>query len=127
MLITEIQSQIGETVKDIENVAGLFEKNTLVSQQAGSFFDGVNASVESMNGHNQELQDGLCAFVEAKDNITTAFGAIEESTGSCLAYSEQALDITVKQTEAVSQLKEFARRLETLSGELNDKLEGFQA
>ncbi len=127
LLITEIQSQIGETVKDIENVAGLFEKNTMVSQRAGSFFDGINSSIGSMNGYNQDLQSGLCAFVEAKDNITTAFGVIEESTGSCLAYSEQALDITVKQTEAVSQLKEFARKLEALSVELNEKLEGFQA
>lgn len=127
VLITEIQSQIGETVKDIENVAGLFENNTMVSQRAGSFFDGIHSSVESMNGHNQALQDGLQAFVEAKDNITTAFGVIEESTGSCLAYSEQALEITVKQTEAVSQLKEFAGKLEALSGELNEKMEGFQA
>lgn len=127
VLITEIQLQIGETVKDIENVAGLFENNTMVSQRAGSFFDGIHSSVESMNGHNQALQDGLQAFVEAKDNITTAFGVIEESTGSCLAYSEQALEITVKQTEAVSQLKEFAGKLEALSGELNEKMEGFQA
>ncbi len=127
VLIMEIQSQIGETVKDIEDVVGLFEKNSTVSQQVGSFFDGINMSVESLNGNNQELQSGLCAFVEAKDDITTAFQTIEENTGSCLDYSAQALDITVKQAEAVSQLKEFAQKLETMSGELNNKLEGFQA
>ncbi len=127
VLIMEIQSQISETVKDIENVADLSEKSTVVSQQVGSLFDGINTSVESMDGNNQGLQSGLCAFVEAKDNITTAFQAIEESTDSCLAYSAQALDITVKQAEAVSQLKEFAQKLGAMSGELNDKLEGFQA
>lgn len=127
LLITEIQSQIGETVHDIEGVAGLFEKNTVVSEKVRGFFDEVHASIETMDGYNRELQGGLQAFVEAKDNITAAFGDIAESTGSCLSYSEQALDITVKQTEAVSQLKEFAQKLEAMSGELNEKMESFKA
>lgn len=126
LLITEIQSQVGETVKEIERVVGLFGKNTAVSEKVSSFFNEINASIESMDGHNQKLEEGLRAFVEAKDNITTAFGAIEESTASCLTYSEQALGITVKQTEAVSQLKEFAQKWEALSGELSDKLKGFK-
>lgn len=127
LLITEIQSQIGETVSDIENVAGLFEKNTTVSEKVSGIFDEIEASIESMDEYNRELQGGLLAFVEAKNNITAAFGVIEESTGSCLSYSEQALDITVKQTEAVTQLKEFARKLENLSEELNEKMKSFKA
>lgn len=125
-LIVEIQSQIDDTVEDIKSTAGLTEGNLAVAEKVRGFFVEISNSATDMNAHNQELHTGLSAFVEAKDDITAAFEDIDKNTGSCLAYSERALQISSEQTETVSRLEEFSRRLESLSGELLEKLEGFQ-
>jgi len=126
LIITQIQSQIGETVSDIENATELFETNSAVAGKVQMFFDETRESITVMDKCNQELYMGLQAFEEAKNDITTAFGAIEDSTDCCRSYSEQAMHTTVRQTEAVLRLKEFAQRLDTLSEELNVKLEEFK-
>lgn len=126
LLITEIQSQISRTVNDIKNSAGLFENNSMVAGKVQNIFDEIDTYITVLDGHNQKLDTGLQRFVEAKDNITTAFEAIEDNTSSCLSYSEQALHITVEQTTSVVQLKEFAQELDDLSRNLNKKLEEFK-
>lgn len=127
LLVIEIQSQIAWTVNDIENLARLFEANSVAAGKVLNVFDVINSSIAAIDRYNQELYTGLKEFTRAKDNITDAFGIIEDSTKSCLSYSEQALGITLKQTEDVLQLKEFTQSLDILSGELDERLESFQA
>ena len=65
--------------------------------------------------------------MEAKENITDAFENIDSSSGYCLTYSEEAMQISEKQVQVISQLKEFAGRLEHLASELHDQIGSFQA
>ncbi len=90
LLVTEIQSQIAGTVNDIENLARLFEANSVAAGKVLNVFDVINSSIAAIDRYNQELYTGLKEFTRAKDNITDAFGIIEDSTKSCLSYSEQA-------------------------------------
>ncbi len=126
LLVTEIQSQIGRTVNDIKSSVGLFEINSTVAEKVENIFDEINNYITILDGHNQKLDIGLQKFVEAKNNITTAFEAIEDNTSSCLSYSEQALHITIEQTTSIVHLKEFAQELDSLSKNLNKKLEEFK-
>lgn len=126
-LIVEIQSQIEETVSEIEDVAKLFTQSTQISGKVRSTFDEIAASITDIDSRNHMLYDGLKEFVTAKEDITEAFESIDNSSGACLTYSEQAMQISVQQISAVSQLKDFARRLDELAIELRNKVSSFNA
>lgn len=125
-LIIEIQAQINDTVSDIEGVAALLSQGSQVSAKVRSTFDEIAGTVSDMDAHNRMLYSGLQEFVEAKENITDAFENIDSSSGCCLTYSEQAVQISEKQVQIISQLKEFAGRMENLASELNEKVSAFQ-
>lgn len=124
-LIVEIQSQIDETVYEIEDVAKLFAQNTQITGKVRNTFDDIAASIEDMDQRNHELYNGLKEFVAAKEDITEAFGNIHVSSESCLDYSEQAMQISMQQIQAVSQLKDFAQKLDDLSAGLSDRVSSF--
>ena len=126
-LIVEIQSQIEETVSEIEDVAKLFTQSTQISGKVRSTFDEIAASITDIDSRNHMLYDGLKEFVTAKEDITEAFESIDNSSGACLTYSEQAMQISVQQITAVSQLKAFARKLDDLAIELRNKVSSFSA
>lgn len=126
-LIMEIQSQIDETVREIEGVAKLFAQNTQITGKVRGTFDDIAASIEDMDQRNRELYNGLKEFVVAKEDITEAFGSIDASSESCLNYSEQAMQISMQQIQAVSQLKDFAKRLDDLSADLSSRVKSFRA
>ena len=126
-LIMEIQSQIDETVREIEGVAKLFAQSTQITGKVRGTFDDIAASIEDMDQRNHELYNGLKEFVAAKEDITEAFGSIDVSSESCLNYSEQAMQISMQQIQAVSQLKDFARRLDDLSADLSGRVKSFSA
>ena len=126
-LIMEIQSQIDETVTEIENVAGLFAQNTQITGKVRGTFDDIAVSVEDMDQRNHELYSGLQEFVAAKEDITEAFGSIDASSESCLSYSDQAMRISMQQIQAVSQLRDFAQRLDGLAAGLSDRVKSFHA
>ena len=126
-LIVEIQSQIDVTVTEIEDVAGLFTQNSEITQKVRGTFDDIAVSIVDLDGRNRTLYGGLEEFVTAKENITEAFESIDGSSEYCLTYSEQAMQISIQQSTAVSQLKDFARRLDDLAVELNDKVGSFNA
>lgn len=124
-LIMEIQAQIDETVAEIEDVAGLFAQNTQITGKVRGTFDDIAASIEDMDQRNHGLYGGLQEFVAAKEDITEAFGNIDVSSESCLSYSDQAMQISMQQIQAVSQLKDFARRLDDLAAGLSDRMKSF--
>lgn len=126
-LIMEIQDQIEETVSEIEGVAKLFTQSAQITGKVRGTFDEIAASVTDMDNRNQVLYNGLQEFVAAKEDITEAFENIDNSSKYCLDYSEQAMRISVQQIAAVSQLKDFARKLDNLVTELNDKVNSFSA
>lgn len=126
-LIMEIQSQIDETVAEIEDVAGLFAQNTQITGKVRGTFDDIAVSIEDMDQRNHGLYSGLQEFVAAKEDITEAFGNIDVSSESCLSYSDQAMQISMQQIQAVSQLKDFARRLDDLAAGLSDRVKSFHA
>lgn len=126
-LIMEVQSQINETVSEIEDVATMLTKSSQVTGKVRSIFDEIAGSVADMDSHNHVLYDGLREFVSAKENITDAFESIDSSSGYCLTYSTQAMQISIQQVETISRLKEFAGRLDVLAAELNEKVSSFQA
>lgn len=126
-LIMEIQSQIDMTVTEIGDVAGLFAQNTQITGKVRGTFDEIAASIEDMDQRNHKLYSGLQEFVAAKEDITEAFGSINVSSESCLTYSDQAMQISMQQIQAVSQLKEFAQRLDDLAAGLSGKVRSFHA
>lgn len=126
-LIMEIQAQIEETVSEIEDVAKLFTQSAQITGKVRGTFDEIAASVTDMDNRNQVLYNGLQEFVAAKEDITEAFESIDSSSKYCLDYSEQAMQISVQQISAVSQLKDFAQKLDNLVAELNDKVNSFSA
>lgn len=80
-LIMEIQSQIDETVTEIEDVARLFAQNTQITGKVRGTFDDIADSIEDMDQRNHELYGGLKEFVAAKEDITEAFGIIDTQFG----------------------------------------------
>lgn len=126
-LIMEIQSQIDETVAEIEDVAELFAHSSGITGKVRKSFDEIAGSIADMDSRNQVLYTGLEGFVAAKENITEAFERIDSGSDSCLTYSEQAMQISMQQIQAVSQLKDFAVKLDNLAVELNDKVSAFHA
>lgn len=126
-LIMEIQAQINETVSEIEDVAALLSQGSQVTSMVRITFDEIAGTVSDIDQHNRVLYNGLQEFVEAKENITDAFENIDSSSGYCLTYSEEAMQISEKQVQVISQLKEFAGRLEHLASELHDQIGSFQA
>ncbi len=71
------------------------------------------------------MYNGLQEFLEVKETITDAFENIDSSLGCSLTYSEQAMQISEKRVQIISQLKEFAGRMENLASESNDKVSAF--
>lgn len=126
-LIMEIQAQINETVSEIEDVAALLSQGSQVTSKVRITFDEIAGTVSDIDQHNRVLYNGLQEFVEAKENITDAFENIDSSSSYCLTYSEEAMQISEKQVQVISQLKEFAGRLEHLASELHDQIGSFQA
>lgn len=126
-LIMEIQSQIDGTVAEIENVAEMFSQESRITGHVRETFDEIAESIADMDRRNQVLYSGLEEFVTAKENITDAFGSIDNDSEQCLAYSEQAMHVSVEQIQTVSRLKDFAVRLDKLAVELNDKVSVFHS
>ena len=124
-LIGEIQSQIDETVTEIGGVAELFSRNSRVTGKVRAAFAEIADSVADIDRRNMTLYDGLAGFVAAKEDITGAFGSIDGGLDNCLTYSGEAMQISTQQTESVSQLKDFARRLDGLAEALTDKVNTF--
>lgn len=125
-LIVEIQDKINGTVSEIGSVAELLAQGSQVTGRVRSTFDEIAGSVTDMDRHNRTLYGGLKEFVAAKEDITDAFENIDSSSGYCRTYSEQAMQISVQQVQTISQLKEFAGRLERLAMELGDKVSSFR-
>lgn len=126
-LIIEIQTKINGTVLEIENVAKMLAQSAQITGRVRGTFDEIATTVGDMDSHNRVLYGGLQEFVAAKENITGAFEDIDSSSGYCLTYSEQAMQISMQQVQAISQLKDFAGRLDLLASELGDKVNSFQA
>lgn len=124
-LIGEIQSQIDETAAEIGGVAELFARNSRVTGKVRETFAEIADSVADIDQRNTALYDGLAGFVSAKEDITGAFGSIDGGLDNCLTYSEQAVQVAMGQTEAVSQMKDFARRLDWLAEMLTNKVNTF--
>lgn len=124
-LIVEIQSQIDLTVSEIETVAEFFAQNSKIADRVRTSFGEIAGSIADMDDRNHVLYGGLQEFVTAKENITGAFRSIDDGAGSCLTYSEQAMQNSARQIKAVSQLEEFAGKLDKLSAELNEKVSSF--
>lgn len=125
-LIMEIQSKINDTVSEIGNVAQMLTQSARITGRVRGTFDEIAGSVAEMDRHNHVLYSGLQAFVTAKENITEAFESIDSGSGYCLTSSEQAMEISARQVQTISQLKEFAGRLDRLAVELHDKVGSFR-
>lgn len=125
-LIVQIQTLIAETVNDISSVADLSANNFEIMEKVRTVFGEIAGSVSDMERHNQSLHTGLRGFTAAKENITSAFEEIDGSSTACLTYSGQAMEISLKQIDTVSQLREFAQRLDTLSTELEENVRSFK-
>lgn len=126
-LIAQVQSQINETVTEIKEVAELSASNFQVTEKVRGVFGSIAESVSDMDRRNHSLHTGLGEFTAAKENITSAFEKIDESSAACLEYSDQAMQISLRQSQAVSQLKGFAQRLDELSEELGEKVKTFKS
>lgn len=126
-LIGDIQSQIDETVSEIEAVTDLFAQNARITDKVRRAFDEIADSMADMDSRNHMLHDGLREFVSARENITEAFENIHKDSDRCLDYSEQAMQISAQQIETVAQLEAFAGRLDSLGAELNDKVNLFHS
>lgn len=124
-LIGEIQSQIDMTVSEIEDVAQEFAQNSSITGKVRSNFDEIAASMADMNQRNQILYGGLEEFETAKESIVEAFKEVDQSSQSCLSYSEQAMEISEGQVQSVTQLKDFADRLDHLAEELKCEVNAF--
>lgn len=125
-LVAEILSQINDTVKEIDHVAGLFEQNAAIARKVYEIFETVSDTISNISRGNHDLSDGLQEFIQAKDNITSSFEDIDNNTGVCLTYSEQVLEASGEQVNAVSHLRDFADKLDTLAAELKEKTEMFK-
>lgn len=126
VLIKEIQSQINITVQEIGTTAGLFAQNSQIAESVHTVFGEFSGIILDMEEQNHVLSERLQEFLQTEDNITTSFSDIDSNTGSCLAFSEQALQVSKEQTKAVSRLNDFAQKLDALSAELNEKTEMFK-
>lgn len=124
-LIREIQAQIDETVSEIEDVADEFAHNSSITGKVRSNFDEIAGSIADMDQRNQVLYGGLEKFETAKESIIEAFRGIDQSSQSCLGYSEQAREISVSQIQSVTQLREFADNLDHLAEELKCEVNAF--
>lgn len=122
----QIQTLITETVNNISSVADLSANNFEIMEKVRNVFGEIADSVSDMAQHNQSLHTGLRQFTAAKENMTSAFTEINDSSTACLTYSEQAMQISLQQIETVSQLREFAQRLDVLSTELENNVRAFK-
>lgn len=125
-LIREVQDQINETVSGLDSAAGLFEQNSQVAGKVHVAFADISDKIQFMDREKQTLYQGLQTFMQAGEEINIAFEEIDKNTEYCNTYSGKALQVSAEQTQVVSNLNEFVDQMDTLSAELDEKVQRFQ-
>jgi methyl-accepting chemotaxis protein len=125
-LLGEVQTQIKETVDDLHQVAERFEENARLAGEMHDVFSSIEGSIRSMGEEDEALSHKLQTFVYAEEDINSSFAEINKNANNCSTYSNQALQISVKQAKSVSALNNFAEKLDAMSTELTAKAETFQ-
>jgi methyl-accepting chemotaxis protein len=126
VLISEIQTQIDQTVHGLQEVAGMFQQNSQIAGDVHGVFGNIEASIRDIGAEDQAMSQELQTFADAEKNITTSFADINKNANDCSTYSARALQISTEQTQSVSALMDFIKNLDVLSTELSTEIEAFQ-
>jgi len=125
-IIVDIQGVSQETVTVMNEVSEMNEQQNLALGDVNVAFDkifssvdGISTQIETVTMELESLNDSKNQLVSAVNNIS----AISEETAAATEEVEGSME---EQTRAVEQVAESADRLNTLSSELNEKIEFFK-
>ena len=125
-IIVDIQGVSQETVTVMNEVSEMNDQQNLALGDVNVAFDkifssvdGISTQIETVTMELESLNDSKNQLVSAVNNIS----AISEETAAATEEVEGSME---EQTRAVEQVAESADRLNSLSSELNEKIEFFK-
>lgn len=125
-LIKEIQTQIMETVTEIQQYGQTFEGIAEVSEKVQEAFSEIEGNIGVLDGINGSLADEMQEFIRATQVLTASYEVIEKNTDLCMQDSREALAISDKQSEVSRALEQWAGNLHTQAVELKEKTKNFK-
>lgn len=125
-LVGEIQTQILDTVNEIQQYGQTFDGIAEVSVKVQAAFREIEENVGVLDGINGRLADEMQGFIEATEVLKTSYEVIEKNTDLCMQDSKEALTISDRQGEVSHKLEEWANNLQKQAQELSEKTENFK-
>lgn len=125
-IIVDIQSVSKETVHVMNEVTEMNDQQNTALIDVNQSFDKIFSSVEGISRQIETVTEELKGLDDSKNKLVTAvnnISAISEETAAATEEVEISMD---EQTNAVEQVALSAERLNTLSSELNRKIDFFK-
>lgn len=125
-LVHEIQSQIMETVKEIQRYGEIFNRNIDVSAKVQEAFAQMGSNIRVLGEINLRLSDELQEFIGATRALQDSYEVTLKNTDSCVNNSKEALAVSDRQREVSHALEEWSKNLQEQAAELQEKIEDFR-
>lgn len=126
-LVHEIQTQIMDTVKEIQKYGEIFDRNMEVSSRVQGAFEEIGGNIRVLGDINVRLSDELQEFISATRTLKDSYEITLKNTDSCVHSSKEALAVSDRQREVSRTLEEWSHNLHNQAVELQEKIEDFGA
>ncbi len=124
-LVHEIQTQIMDTVKEIQKYGEIFDRNIDVSGRVQGAFGEMGGNIRVLGDINARLSDELQEFINATRALRDSYEVTLKNTDSCVHNSKEALVVSDRQREVSHALEEWSENLQKQAAELREKIEDF--
>lgn len=124
-LVNEIQTQILDTVREIQKYGEIFDRNIDVSARVQGAFEEMGGNIRMLGDINVRLSDELQEFAGATRALKDSYEATLKHTDSCVHNSKETLAVSDRQREVSHALEEWSKNLQEQAAELREKIENF--
>lgn len=125
-LVHEIQSQIMDTVKEIQKYSEIFDRNIDVSNKVRGAFEEMEDNIRLLGNINTRLSDELQEFIHVTQTLKDSYEVTLKNTDSCVHNSKEALAVSDRQKEVSHTLEEWSENLRKQAAGLQEKIEDFE-
>lgn len=122
-----IQDEIAQTVKALKTALPLLQNQIRSVRTAGGLFESVYAKSEAFTHQVDRIKDDVRALGDKQKKLNASIASVSSFSEEASATSEQVAALSTGQLQSSEEVVGIAQELESLSGALEETLEGFKS
>lgn len=125
-IVEDIQREANSSVKAMEMIQSISEKQNESVESVSSAFDTISSAISNITKKIQEMESFVFEIQGDKDKIVEAIENISAISEETAASAEEVTASVEQQGEAIHEVAKSAENLSELSFKLNSQLEKFK-